>query len=182
MKITPIRIAASGVAVAVASLAIAAPSFAEGDTPRLEDAATTVDDGDVVVDDTEPIDCDIVFEEFEGVIEDFEGDLEDIEDWEPTAEEVAEINAETDDLVAHLAANGVTVEVETDDLGLRYPVLEDIEDEATWDLIDQFFDDRYGDLIFEDFEGDLEDIEDWELELLDELEGCAFSPGDGEDE
>ncbi len=70
--------------------------------------------------------------------------------WEPSAEELAELNKETDELVAHLAANGITVEVENDELGIRFPVFDENTDEATWELVDEFFAERYGDELPED--------------------------------
>lgn len=89
-------------------------------------------------------------------------DIEDADfgDWQPTADEIAEMNAETTDLVAYLADAGFTVEVETDDLGFTYPVFTEADDtnDALWQAVDAFYSDRYGDMDFGD-DSDLGDID-----------------------
>ena len=66
------------------------------------------------------------------------------EDWEPSADEIAEINAEHDALVAHLEGLGFTVTVAEDDLGFRYIDFEAHgEDEALWNAVDEFYESRY---------------------------------------
>ncbi len=105
----------------------------------------------------------------------------DIDDWDAedlTAEEIAEINADTDALVAHLADNGITVDVETDDNGIRFPALDENTDDATWDLIDQYYEDTYGP--FEDLEGCEFDMDDEDDE--DDLDGEDESDEDESDE
>ena len=68
----------------------------------------------------------------------FFGDFED--DWEPSADEIAEINAEQDALVAHLEELGFTVSVATDELGIRYIDFEAHgEDEALWTALDEYY-------------------------------------------
>ncbi len=70
-----------------------------------------------------------------------------LDDWQPTADEIAEITAETDALVAYLADAGFTVEVETDDMGLTNVVFSpaDSENEALWQAVDSFYGDYYDD-------------------------------------
>ena len=121
------------------------------------------------------------FDEF-----DFEdGDV----DFELTEDDIAEINAETDAIVAYLADNGVTVEVETDEDGIRWPVIDD-EDDATWELVDQWYVDTYGD-DFEMLEGcdfdedhDFGDLDDEDADELgdDDLDGDDDMDEDLEDE
>ncbi|MEM7284772.1 MAG: hypothetical protein AAF480_00335 [Actinomycetota bacterium] len=135
-----------GAAAAALTLGIAVPVMAEsgGDEPPLtQPASNTVV---MSVDELAEMDADGM----DGVFAEEIG-LEDLTD-----EDIAEINAETDALVAHLADNGVTVEVETDDNGLRFPVLDDA-DEATWDLVDQYYEETYGDLEFDDIDFELTD-------------------------
>ena len=108
---------------------------------------------------------------------------------ELTDEDIAEINAETDAIVAYLADNGVTVEVETDEDGIRWPVIDD-EDDATWELVDQWYVDTYGD-DFEMLEGcdfdedhDFGDLDDEDADELgeDDLDGDDDMDEDLEDE
>lgn len=86
-----------------------------------------------------------------------DGEVFDFDDYEPTAEDIAEWNAETDTLIEALKQAGVDVGIETDDLGLRYPTFgEDLTD-AEWEKIDEVFASTFGD--FDVTEMDLEDIE-----------------------
>ena len=55
---------------------------------------------------------------------------------------IAEWNAETDALVKHLKGLGFKVSVETDENGLREPVLDE-DDEAVIKAIDEFYDARF---------------------------------------
>ena len=66
------------------------------------------------------------------------------EDWEPTAEEIAEINAETDALVEYLQGLGFEVTVETDEFGITYVDFES-EDEAMFEAMDEFYRQQFAD-------------------------------------
>ena len=162
MKTSPLRVAAAGLAAAaLGGVALAAPSLAQDDPivvdePKAEAPPLNepdVDDAPAAVEsDDDLVDCEALLAELEG-------------DWEPSAEEIAEINAETDALIAHLADNGVTIGVETDDeLGIRFPAFDDTTDEATFELVEQFFEDRYNDEDFGDglFVDEVFAGEDWE--------------------
>lgn len=65
---------------------------------------------------------------------------------ELTPELIAEINADTDDLVKFLAEKGVTVEVETDEDGIRVPAFDENTPDSTWELVEEFYGDQDGDL------------------------------------
>ena len=67
------------------------------------------------------------------------------EDWVPSAEEIAEINAETDALVEYLEGLGFEVTVATDELGLTYVDLDDKDDEALFAAIDDFYSQMFAD-------------------------------------
>ena len=155
------RVAVAGLTMMATTLGLAVPSLAEADTepPSAEQVVEVVEaegPGDEGYGEEgageeghEVISCEAVFGE---------GDWE---DWVPSDEELAEINAETDELVAFLAENGVSVEVETDDLGFSFPVFDEDTGDEVFDLVDQFFAERYGDdegwLIEDgDFEGDVD--------------------------
>ncbi len=145
MKSTRTRKAMAALAAtALASVALAGPLQAQPDGPEADaPPVADVDEGFV---------CDIDLDDFDPA--EFEGDFE---EWIPTAEELADINADTDALVAMLADNGITIGIETDDYGFTYPAFDDNTDEATWNLVDQYYEDLYGDLEdLEEFEGDLE--------------------------
>jgi hypothetical protein len=92
---------------------------------------------------------DALWEAMDAFYSDRYGDLDDasFEDWQPSADEIAEINAETDALVAYLADAGFAVEVETDDMGLTNVVFSeaDSDNEALWQAVDSFYADYYGD-------------------------------------
>ena len=88
------------------------------------------------------------------------------------------INAETDAIVAYLADNGVTADIETDDDGVRWPAIDD-EDDATWDLVDRYFEETYGDE-FEILEGC--DFDNDDVDFEDEGEDFENDDLDDEDE
>ena len=170
-----------GAAAAALTLGIAVPVLAESgeDEPRLAEPAssTVVVDADEMseldggfVDEIAPEELgdDIDVEDLEEFDENDWDDLdfEDFEDIELTAEDIAEINAETDAIVAYLAENGITVDVETDEDGVRWPAIDD-EDDATWALVDQYFVDTYGEDL-EIFEGCDFDEDDFDKDDLDE--------------
>lgn len=147
-----------GAAAAALTLGIAVPVMADsGDNePRLAEPATST----VVLDVDEMPELDGDFDIADLDEADFdEGDFEEL-----TAEDIEEINADTDALVAYLADKGVTVDVETDQDGLRFPILDDADD-ATWDLVDQYYEETYGDE-WDEFEFD--DFEDADFELTPE--------------
>jgi len=64
------------------------------------------------------------------------------EDWQISQEEIAEINAETDALVAYLTGLGYDVTVETGDDGVRYPVYEE-DNEQIFEAINTFYEQRF---------------------------------------
>ncbi len=171
------RVAVAGVTMMATTLGLAVPSLAGADTesPPAEQAVEVVEAegygdegyGDEGYGDEghqaeggDAISCEALFDDSEWQ----EGDWE---DWVPSEDELAEINAETDELVAFLAENGVSVEVETDDLGFSFPVFDEDTSDEVFELVDQFFAERYGDegwLIDEgdydgEFEGDVDCFE-----------------------
>ena len=157
-----------GVAAAALTLGIAVPVMADsGDEPRLAEPAT----GTVVMDADEMTELDGAFDV--ELADDGEFDFEEL-----TPEDIDEINAETDAIVAYLADNGVTVDIETDDDGVRWPAIDD-EDDATWELVDQWFVDTYGDE-FEILEGC--DFDNDDVDFEDEGEDFENDDLDDEDE
>ncbi|MDJ0952235.1 MAG: hypothetical protein QNJ81_01025 [Acidimicrobiia bacterium] len=79
-----------------------------------------------------------------------EGDFDDGffgEDWVPSAEEIAEINAETDALVEYLRDLGFEVTIATDELGFTYVDFEkyDEADEALFAAMDDFYRQQFAD-------------------------------------
>jgi len=58
---------------------------------------------------------------------------------EPSAQDVAEMNAETDALVEHLTGLGFDVQVETDEYGIRQPTLDDDPDSAVYEAINDYY-------------------------------------------
>ena len=188
MRITKTRALVGGVVAAVAvTSALALPSLAQDDPTEPETDSTAQSEEPVV--EYEPSElspeCEALFDELEA----------EFEEWTPTEAEIEAINAETDALVEFLAENGVTVEVETDEDGIRYPVFElDEADEARIDeLLDQFFDGYFDDVDHADeiFVDELPDgidpelFEQCEAELeaefdafIGELEGCEELLGD----
>ncbi len=166
------RVAVAGVAIMGAGLGLAAPSLAQADAePASEPAVEIVESDSDLGPDGEAIDCEAFFDEAEwahGEVD--EGDWE---EWIPSPEELEDINAETDDLVSFLEENGVSVDVETDDLGFSFPLLDEDTDEAVFDLIEQFFADRYDDdqPIHELDELDEDELDEDELDEPGELGG-----------
>ncbi len=67
------------------------------------------------------------------------------EDWVPSAEEIAEINAETDALVEYLEGLGFEVTVATDELGISYVDLDDKDDDELFAAMDDFYSQRFAD-------------------------------------
>ncbi len=68
-----------------------------------------------------------------------------IDDWEPTAEEIAEFNAETDAIVKFLADKGITIETVTDEDGWKALVLDENTPEEVWSAIEEYLIETYGD-------------------------------------
>ena len=160
------RAALGGLAMAATAFGVAIPSLAAADTaPASPDPAVVVVGSDAHAEDGGELSCEVLFG---GEFVDGEFVDGDWEEWVPSAEELAEINAETDDLVAFLAENGVSVEVETDDLGFRFPAFDENTDEAVFDLVDEFFAERYGDEGWLIDEADLADLEDGECYFEDD--------------
>ncbi len=92
-----------------------------------------------------------------------------VEDWQPTPDEIAEINAETDALVAYLADAGFTVKVETNEFGISYPLFDvaDESNDALWEAMDAFYTERYGDFddaAFEDWQPSADEITEMNAE------------------
>jgi len=73
------------------------------------------------------------------------GESEDGFDGQPSAQEVAEINADTGALVDHLKSLGFDVKVETDEYGVRYPVLDDDLDSAVYEAINDYYEATFAD-------------------------------------
>ncbi len=104
-------------------------------------------------------------------------------EWEPTAEELAEINAETEALAEHLRGLGFEVTVETDEFGFTYVDFES-EDEALFAAMDDFYRQLFADEIAgwsdeEKAEWNAE-IDEWVAELAAEgitVETEEIAPG-----
>ncbi len=133
--------AAAVLLVGVVSVAVAQPGDQRSDTSTLTQAvplkitsgAATHDQGEI------PVDFDESPEH--GFLEGEECFV----DWEPSADEIAEINAEADALVLHLAALGFTVTVVTDELGVRYIDFDENTDEALFEAINDFHLEQWAD-------------------------------------
>ncbi len=95
--------------------------------PRTAEAAEKTSDKEHESRHDEDCSCDYEWEFEEG-------------DWEPSAEEIAEINAETDALVAHLQGLGFSIQVEEDEFGIRYLEFEGDEatEKALWEAVDAY--------------------------------------------
>ncbi len=121
--------------------------------------------------------------------ETLEGEAIEIENYEPSAEEIDEWNAETDQLIDALKQAGIAVTVETDESGLRYPVFAEDLSEADWEKVDGVFvsvfgefDEALGDvaleeLDFEDYEPTAEELAEWNAEteeIIAELEAAGI--------
>lgn len=187
------------VASIAATAAFAMPSLAQNDPVLVDDPTPTtavevspVDEGPGL-----SVECEALFDEWDAQFDDWEADFD---DWELTEADIEEINAETDALIAFLDRNGIAVQIETDEDGLRFPVIEeaieDLNDEEIDDLLNQFFDEYDEAFADEDF-GDFDDLgelgPDVDEELLEqceaeieadfdafigELEGCEDLLGD----
>lgn len=83
-----------------------------------------------------------IAEDLDEVVEEGDGEIVDDCGAEPTAEDLAEWNAETDDLAAFLDERGLAYTIETDELGSRW-VDYDYDDEAVSDAVDEFYAARY---------------------------------------
>ena len=171
------RIAIAGiVASLVGAVGLAAPSLADSGQPESPTAAVQLvvqeaDQGPATETPREESDCVAVLDGLDAQ-HDFDG-----EDFELTAELMAELNAETDAIVACLAENGVSVGVETDPDGLRWPDIAD-DDDATWDLLDNYFEEACGD-IEEGLAGAEVPFADFELPA--EVEACLDEMGEFDD-
>ena len=107
------------------------------------------------------------------------------EEWVPSEDEVAEINAETDALVAHLEGVGFAVTVVEDELGFRYVDFdENEEDEALWAAVDEFYRAQWADEVAGWSEGEKAEwnahIEEFVAELAAEgitVETEEIAPG-----
>ncbi len=98
-------------------------------------------------------------------LEEMDDEDTDLDDWELSAEEIAEFNAETEELVAALEAEGIPVTVETEDDGLLIIDI-DSEDDAVWDRAFEIFEETFGEAIeVEEFDAD-----DFDADELDDDE------------
>ena len=147
-----------GTAVAAGALVAAALGTAAAATPvdtaepsPTADHAETVDDGF-----TSP-------EVFDGEFED------DFGDWELTEAEIADINAETDALVAHLAGLGFDVTVETDDDGIRYPAIDDETDDAVIEAIDAYYEAMFAEEVASWSDAEKAEWNSWTDEFIADL-------------
>ncbi len=66
------------------------------------------------------------------------------DDWQPTPEELAEFNAETDELIAALTDAGIAVERMVDEDGFVYPEFDENMSEADIDKLDAILGELYG--------------------------------------
>ncbi|MCP4307445.1 MAG: hypothetical protein GY788_21750 [bacterium] len=98
-----------------------------------------------------------------------EGAFELPDDWEPTAEELAEINAETDDLVEYLKGKGFGVTVETDELGFTYVDFDENSDEALFEAMDEFYAERFAAEVASWSDEDKAEFNKWTDEFIAEL-------------
>ena len=83
-----------------------------------------------------------VYEELYGPFEDIDFEDADFDfDWEPTAEEITEIQALVDQEKAALSKAGIAFTLETDEFGLEYPVWNESEEDAAWDVLEGLWED-----------------------------------------
>ncbi len=96
--------------------------------------------------------------------EDIDSEI-DIEEMDLDEELIDLLNAEDEALRAHLDERGIGYETEVDDQGVSFtaPV-----DDADWDVVDEFFDARYGHC--EPFFAELEELEACELHDEDDID------------
>lgn len=124
--------------------AIVAEFAADGVTVQTEEIAPGVRDL-VWTDELDAFIDEMFDDEDLGAVEDLDGDSMDADDWDLTADEIAELNAETDALVQHLKAQGFDVPVATDDLGLRYLDIDEnrADLDALLDVVDDYYEDQF---------------------------------------
>ncbi len=79
-----------------------------------------------------------------------DADEDTFSDWEPTEEEIAEINAEVSKLTEALTKAGITFTLETDEYGLHYPEWDAADDDKAWAVLEEVF----GDMLIEDIDFD----------------------------
>ncbi len=132
--------------------------------PTADDDAPAESDGVMI--DVEGLDGDFDFEAIEG----------DIQFYEPTAEEIAEWNAENQKVVDALRAAGIEVTVETDESGIEYfelpDDLTDAQEETLEQTLDDVFTEIYGEFDFA--EGiELDDLSDFDFDELEDYEPTA---------
>jgi hypothetical protein len=106
-----------------------------------------------------------------------------IDDWQPTADEIAELNTETDALIAFMADAGFALQTEMDEFGIAYPVFDEADEsnDALWEAMDAFYSERYGDLddaFFDDWEPTADEIAELNTEtdaLVEYLADAGFA-------
>lgn len=104
-----------------------------------------------------------------------------IGDWEPTEEEITELNATIQKEIDALTAAGVTFTIETDDFGIRFPIWDEDQNEAAFDAIGALYGSPAGslggaiDLGDLDFDDDFDDFDDFNDEDLPDGITIAFS-------
>ncbi len=91
-----------------------------------------------------------------------------LDDWQPSEEEIAEINAEIAGLSDALTEANISFTLETDEFGIQYPEWDQADDEAAWSVLEQVFGDfediDFDDADFDDADFDGADVDgDWEL-------------------
>lgn len=74
-----------------------------------------------------------------------EGGIEYLDDWEPSAEDIEWMNADTNALVEHLRGLGFEVAVATDEFGVRYVDFDESTDEAIFAAMDDFYRAQFAD-------------------------------------
>ncbi len=157
--------AADGPATATVQLA-AQTSEAEPSTD--DGAGVPIESGDAV-----SLDCEAIFGKVfvDGAF---------IEEWTPTEAEIAEINAESQEIAALLDAAGAAYELQTDDLGLTFP---EPADEAGWEIVDQYYEGKHGDMVvmdedefLEEYQPTAEELAEWQTEA-DEIRALLDAAG-----
>ena len=157
--------AADGPATATVQLA-AQTSEAEASTD--DGAGVPVESGDAV-----SLDCEALFDKVfvDGAF---------AEEWTPTEAEIAEINAESQEIAALLDAAGAAYEMQTDDLGLTFP---EPADEAGWEIVDQYYEGKHGDMVvmdedefLEEYQPTAEELAEWQTEA-DEIRALLDAAG-----
>ena len=172
---TAVVSALGGAAIAGGSVgAVSADDAPTTPAASIQLAAQTSDtdtaDTDATTDDAAALDCEALFDDVFGVVE-----------WTPTPEELAEINAEGQELAALLDAAGASYEMVTDDLGITYP---EPADEAGWEIVDGYYEDKHGEMVLIDdgeFEAEMmeptaEELAEWQTEA-DEVRALLDAAG-----